>query len=581
MAKKSIRLQNDGQLVRQRLEDHGELKQFGDNGLPLLGLSLYLHYDNMEELAAAAMTDGANDKKVDFCYIDAATKYAVVAQGYTAKQWGRAAAPANKASDLITAAAWLFAGDTSEIPVKLRTAAEELKRAVQEDEITRIEFIYVHNCLESQNVDKELRTAAQSASLLINKPSVAVGHREIGLATLESLCLSCESEILVEDQSIIPSANAIEEDGKGWRAIMVTVTGDWLHDLHAKHGPRLFSANYRDFLGVRNSIKNINNGIKTTVQNDPVSFWTYNNGITALTRKITKKRGKFHVEGISIINGAQTTGSISECSREEAANVRVVCRFVQCADKEILHNIIRFNNTQNAFRSADQRSTDPVQKRLAQELKAYKLDYVHRRSESVTARGCISAESVGPLLCAFHGDLPTAAGKRNDIFDLDSVYQRVFPKACTGEHILLVYCLGQAIDSVKLELKERDREGKATALESKNYEVLKYSTSKLYLIAIIGLISEEILQERLADPYTWRFRQEVIQADLSKLTFAWKEAVEAVLPLVASQVTGNAYDTVRTFSENKPLALKVSALIRATGSMMAQRFALLKEKSVW
>jgi len=274
--------------------------------------------------------------------------------------------------------------------------------------------------------------------VLINNPSVAVGHREIGLATLESLCLSCESEILVADESAVPSNNAIEESAKGWRAVVVTVTGDWLHDLHTKHGQRLFIANYRDFLGVRNSVKNINNGIKITVQNDPISFWTYNNGITALTRKITERSGKYYIEGISIINGAQTTGSISECSREEAEKVRVVCRFVQCTDKDVLHNIIRFNNTQNAFRSADQRSTDPVQKRLAQELKAYKLEYVHRRSESITARGCISAESVAPLLCAFHGDIHTAAARRNDIFNLDSVYQRVFPKACTGEHILLV-----------------------------------------------------------------------------------------------------------------------------------------------
>jgi AIPR protein len=581
MAKNSIKLENKGQLVQRRIDDHPELKQFGDNALPLLGLALYLHYDNMEELGASAMTDGANDKKVDFCHIDSATKYAVVAQGYTAKQWGRAAAPANKATDLIAAVGWLFSGDMTQVPLKLRTAADELRRAIAEEDITRIEFIYIHNCNESENVDKELRTAARLASDLIRTPSIAVGHREIGLETLESLCLSAESEILVEDESTVPTKNVIEEKGEGWQSIMVTVTGAWLHALNAKHGQHLFSANYRDFLGVRNSIKNINNGIKTTVQKDPANFWTYNNGITALTRKISKKGGKYCIEGISIINGAQTTGSISECSREEAAKVRVVCRFVQCSDKEILHNIIRFNNTQNAFRSADQRSTDSVQKRLAQELKAYKIDYVHRRSESASSRGCISAESIAPMLCAFHGDLQTAARRRNDIFDLDSIYQRVFPKACTGEHILLVHCLGQAIDSVKLRLKERDKEGKATSLEMKNYEVLKYSTSKLYLITIVGHMSEEILQEKLADPYTWRFRAQVIKPDLENLVFPWKEAVEAILPLVATQISGNTYDAVRNFSENKSLAQKVSALLCAAGELMVQRFAPLKDKTVW
>jgi hypothetical protein len=83
----------------------------------------------------------------------------------------------------------------------------------------------------------------------------------------------------------------------------------------------------------------------------------------------------------------------------------------------------------------------------------------HRRSESVTAKGCISAESFGPVLCAFHRDLQTAARRRNDIFDSDSVYQKMFPKACAGEHVLMMYCLGQAIDSIKLRLKEKQGDG--------------------------------------------------------------------------------------------------------------------------
>ena len=57
--------------------------------------------------------------------------------------------------------------------------------------------------------------------------------------------------------------------------------GDWLHALHSRHGARLFSANYRDYMGMRSSVKNINFGIKTSAQSEPDNFWTYNNGITA------------------------------------------------------------------------------------------------------------------------------------------------------------------------------------------------------------------------------------------------------------------------------------------------------------
>lgn len=568
-----------GDAVREMLAAHPELERFGDNALPLLGLALYLHHDNIEELGTNALTDGADDKKVDFCHIDPATKSALIAQGYTAQQWGRQSAPANKATDLISAAGWLFSGELKAIPPKMRAVAEELRRAIGDGEITRLEFVYVHNCHEGQNVENELRTAARVAYDAIGRERVSVGHREIGLELLDNLCRSSESAILVTDEYTVPATGVIEEQGEAWKSIVATIPGEWLHMLHAEHGPRLFSANYRDFLGVRNSAKNINNGIKTTVQEAPGNFWTFNNGITALTNKIAKRRGKFHVTGLSIINGAQTTGSISECSQEEAANVRILCRFVECRDPDVLHNIIRYNNTQNAFRSSDQRSTDPVQKRLAAELAVHKIAYSHRRSASVSVKSAISAESVGPLLCAFHGNPQTAARRRNDIFDSDVTYSEVFPKACTGEHVLLVYCLGQAIDAVKLHLKQRVRDNLATTMELKNYEVLKYSTSKLYLMAILGAAAEEIVGQRLADRYTWRFRPEVVKPDLERLGFPCREVIEAIVPLVASSIGPDVYETVRDLGSFKARAEAVSAMIMATGEAMSQRFAPLRDKT--
>jgi hypothetical protein len=73
----------------------------------------------------------------------------------------------------------------------------------------------------------------------------------------------------------------------------------------------------------------------------------------------------------------------------------------------------------------------------------------------------------------------------------------------------------------------------------------------------------------------------VIKPDLDKLVFLCREAVEAILPLVASQVGANAYDAVRAFSGIKPLVFNVSALINGAGESMIQRFAPLKDKTVW
>jgi hypothetical protein len=86
MAKKANPAAAQALVVKTRLDSHPELKQYGDNALPILGLALHLRADDMEELAAEAMTDGSNDKKIDFCHIDRTNQSAIIAQGYTSKE---------------------------------------------------------------------------------------------------------------------------------------------------------------------------------------------------------------------------------------------------------------------------------------------------------------------------------------------------------------------------------------------------------------------------------------------------------------------------------------------------------------
>ncbi len=85
---------------------------------------------------------------------------------------------------------------------------------------------------------------------------------------------------------------------------------------------------------------------------------------------------------------------------------------------------------------------------------------------------------------------------------------------------------------------------------------------------------------KVADLFTWRFRSEVIKPDLQKLVFPWKEAVEAVLPIVASTVS-NAYDATRDFAGLPALEMKVAAAINSLGDHMAQRFAPLKDTTTF
>jgi hypothetical protein len=90
---------------------HTELKaKYGSNAYMLWVLGMYLDEPDLEALAGRSLTDGGNDKCLDFIEIDKTGQKIVVAQGYFSEKAGDKA-PAKKASDLTIAASWLAHGD--------------------------------------------------------------------------------------------------------------------------------------------------------------------------------------------------------------------------------------------------------------------------------------------------------------------------------------------------------------------------------------------------------------------------------------------------------------------------------------
>jgi len=112
-------------------------QQYQPNGLSLFALTLYLSIEDITEFAANAITDGRNDKKIDFCFLDENEKRLIVAQGYESDNWGKASAPANKASDLNTAISWLLSANEKIIPTNLATKAKEVRNALNSGDIKR------------------------------------------------------------------------------------------------------------------------------------------------------------------------------------------------------------------------------------------------------------------------------------------------------------------------------------------------------------------------------------------------------------------------------------------------------------
>ncbi|MCI8496481.1 MAG: hypothetical protein HFI74_12570 [Lachnospiraceae bacterium] len=72
-----------------------------------------------------------------------------------------------------------------------------------------------------------------------------------------------------------------------------------------------------------------------TVQQQPENFWAYNNGLTALVNDYDLENGKITVTGITIINGAQSTGAIGAVENLKS-DFLVPIRFIVCNDPKII-----------------------------------------------------------------------------------------------------------------------------------------------------------------------------------------------------------------------------------------------------
>jgi hypothetical protein len=574
--------QLDFTAIQVQVEQDPELSTYGPLALLLFTLQLYLNVEDLSEFAANSLTDGGNDKKLDLCHIDEEEGTIVIAQSYVSQIWGKPAAPANKASDLNTAIAWLCSASEDRIPPGIRPKAQEMRRLMVDGLLRHIKIFFVHNCLESLNVDNELKAVADATRDIVKSAwtnssgqQTTVSYEEIGLRTIIELYASRDSDILIDDWVDLPNVAFLEQSGEEWKAVVTSVPGSWIRNLYVKHGDRLFSANFRDYLGAAARKDNINYQIKQTAASEPGNFWAYNNGVTALTHQIDKTSG-LRIRGISIINGAQTSGALGESAEIPDSDIRVLLRLVEAKSKPLIDKIIQFNNTQNEIKPADRRSSHPVQSRLRSEFQKYGLTYSHRRSSSRIPRGAITVTSIANALCAFHGDPQTAYRNAKEIFNSDERFDLIFRKNISAEHVYLVHTLATALDSAKNSLRTNEN---ATRLQEQQFELLKYSPSKHFMLFVMGQISEQLMNRRISDLYEWKVKPANISPAARRVILGWEEALDVVLPRLTSVVEryGPVYDVQRSIEKSRDVVKEMSVLLSSLEKEYAPKLKTLRE----
>lgn len=257
-----------------------------------------------------------------------------------------------------------------------------------------------------------------------------------------------------------------------------------LANLYGLHGRRLIAANIRAYKGNTS----VNEQIVNTVCEEPEHFFYLNNGLTAYCERIEvhnldranaeKKRVKGY--GLSIVNGAQTLGSVAQsfATAAQAPQGFVFLKIVsleRCPDdREFADRITRSTNFQNQIGLMDFVALDDQQEIIANQLSLSGICYHYKQDaempapdttnftleEATTACACLAQQRN----CDF---CSRVLGNRKSLWSLDEIYppeeflrsrySRVFMPDRSARHIW------RAVQAQRLVIKVMKDNGRTSS----------------------------------------------------------------------------------------------------------------------
>ncbi len=157
-----------------------------------------------------------------------------------------------------------------------------------------------------------------------------------------------------------------------YQSYLIVMPAEILAGLYEKFGARLLEQNVRCFLQARGKV---NQGIRSTILNEPSMFFAYNNGITATAQSVEIDKAESGLQitrimDLQIVNGGQTTASLFHTRRKDKAalsNIFVQMKLSVIDSEEsetVVPKISEYANTQNRVNAADFFSNHPFHIRM-------------------------------------------------------------------------------------------------------------------------------------------------------------------------------------------------------------------------
>lgn len=186
--------------------------------------------------------------------------------------------------------------------------------------------------------------------------------------------------------------------------------------LHTTHDRKLYEKNIRYFIG--SGRRGVNKAIKDTLLHEPENFIYLNNGIT-LDGNAVKPKGNIRghtgskhiaVDGLSVVNGAQTIASAAQFMREnldaDISQAQVMVTIINTGNDAFHKQVTKARNLQNPVDLANFAALNDTQERLRQEMKMFGVEYLYRPQQSAAAGiRSITIETLAKALACMQADV--------------------------------------------------------------------------------------------------------------------------------------------------------------------------------
>ncbi len=422
---------------------------------------------------------------------------------------------------------------------KLQSFKKTIDAALQHPN-TNIKLLISYST--TNDLPEELHEDIQDFLIEMNDTSEVISYEVLNQSFLHRSIVRGTDTSPINEELILENWGYISEPYEAYYGI---INASILSRIYEKYERKLFVPNIRSFL----TDSEINTSIEETINSNPESFFYFNNGITFTTESITKKltsgtnrnTGIFDCINLSIINGAQTVGSIARAGKKDPRNLdntNVLVKIISLKDAkdDFQSKVTKAANTQNTVGSRDFITQDPEQERLKLELQIEGIYYSYKRGD------LFSSESIGfdfeeaiSTLSNYKGDIKLVTQAKRELGVLwkdvtKAPYKILFNPTLSSIELWNIVQIQRKIDKL-LEEKRND------AVE-KNALFLIHGNKFLSFLTIENIISENNIKKEFIDIETLN---EKIMISLDDSISRLYISVEKIYP---DDYLGNLFKTV-------------------------------------